>query len=74
MIYTIKLKNRWQLFWKSYEVTGHGVSGADRLILHMEDGSILEVPEFSKTQIMVCPKWLLTEQAKANKEAGQKVV
>jgi hypothetical protein len=73
MIYTIKLKNRWQLFWKSYKVTGHGVSDLDRLILYMPDGSILEVPLFSKIKIHVCPKWRLTEQAKVNKEAGMKI-
>lgn len=73
MIYTIKLKRPGQWFWNRYKATGHGVSDTDKLIIYMEDGSILEVPEFSKIELGVCPKWLLTEQAKANKEAGQKI-
>lgn len=75
MIYTIKIKRAGQWFWRSYKVTGHGTTtGTDRLIMYLEDGSILEVPEFSKMELSVCPKWLLTEQAKANKEAGLKIL
>lgn len=74
MTYTIKYKHKGQWFWRKCKVIGHGACASGKLILDLEDGSIREVPGIDSLFIQVCPKWKLTEKAKANREAGQKVI
>ena len=74
MVYTVKYKRKNDWFWKKCKVIGHGACASGKLILDLENGGLREIPSIDELYIEVCPKWKLTEKAKANKEAGQKVI
>ena len=73
MIYTIKIKQKGQWFFRKYKAKGHGLTN-NRFAIDLEDGGLIEFPDFSSMTFCLCAKWRQMELEKANKEAGQKIV
>lgn len=68
LAYTIGIKRRFLPFYKRYSVYGHKtevLAGNVRLVMKLDDGSTLTVPEIAKRQLKVYPDY---DNAIANQE------
>lgn len=72
MQYEIKYK-RW-LFWKKIKVVGHRYeSTADKMALYFADGSIREIPQWSKCEVVLGTDWVLAVKKDLETKAGQAI-
>lgn len=71
---TFKFMWKRRLIWRSKIVTGFGYQkDMDRMALHFEDGSILEIPKWSKCHCLLGSDYFRWQLKKKELEAGQKI-
>lgn len=69
MSYVVKFKRKW--FWRSFTVVGHQwITQADKLVLYFSDGSIREIPEWSKCEARLGVDWVLATKKQMETESG----
>lgn len=68
-----KFKYKRGLLWKTYIVEGFGPQPGDRLALHFKDGSILEIPEWSKCHCKLGRDFFDFQKKKMEQQAGQAI-
>lgn len=74
MPYMFSWKEPWSLQWKSHKVKGHRYeAGLDRMVLFYENGSIMEIPAWSKCRVKLGTDWALAVKQAMEKESGQSV-
>lgn len=72
MKFVIKFKRG--LFWQSRSVIGYRhLLEQDRMILFFEDGSLEEVPAWSKHRVKLGTDWVLAMQKKMEKDSGTSI-
>jgi len=71
---TYYFKWKRNFFWSKVKVMGHQLDEKkDKMLLYLVDGSIREVKEFSKCELMLGVDWVLTTKNLMEQEAGQKI-
>lgn len=69
--YTITYKYSKNWFWKKQTVTGHSYQkDIDKLVLFKKDGSIEEVPEWSKHHVKLGVDFIAAQKKQMEKETG----
>jgi hypothetical protein len=72
---TYKIRYRRFLFWRSLEVLGHRYEpGMDKLVVFRPDGSVEEIPRWSRCALRLGLDWKEAIRKQMEKEAGQPVV
>lgn len=71
MKFVFKFKKHGDLLWARRVVIGHKYAAdIDRMTLYAEDGSIEEVPSWSKYHAKLGTDWVLAVKKKMEQEAG----
>lgn len=74
MLYKFKWKEPKKLWWNTEKVRGHRYElELDRMILFYDDGSILEIPGWSKCRVRLGLDWVLAVKKSMEKDSGQSV-
>lgn len=69
--YSITYKNLKSWFWKKQTVTGHSYQKEiDKLVLFKKDGSIEEIPEWSKHHVKLGVDFIAAQKKQMEKETG----
>jgi len=68
-VITYKYSRSW--FWKKQTITGHSYQkDFDKLVLFKKDGSIEEIPEWSKHHVKLGADFILAQKKQMEKESG----
>jgi hypothetical protein len=60
--------------WKTVEVTGHRYEPSmDKFVLYFEDGSVEEIPQWSKCAVKLGKDWVDAVKSKMEQESGTSV-
>lgn len=71
---TYKVKFKQGLFWRSFEVQGHRYeSSMDKMILYFTNGSLREIPQWSKHEVVFDVDWMLAVKKQLENESGQSI-
>jgi len=71
MEYKIKFKHMTSWFWKKIQAAGHSYNKEiDKLIIFKKDGSIEEIPEWSKCYVKLDTDFILAQKKDMEKESG----
>jgi hypothetical protein len=72
MQYKIRYKRRF--LWKEITVTGHRYEpSTDKMVLYFADGSIKELPQWSKCEVFLGTDWVLAVKKDMESKAGQSI-
>jgi len=68
-IYKYKKINSW--IWKKEKVVGHKlIVDLDKLELYYKDGSVQQIPEYSKLLVKLGQDWVVSVEKSMKKESG----
>jgi hypothetical protein len=75
MTYSIRYKKKWWLPWKTVNLLiGHKYDPTlDRMLFFKEDGSLLELANWSSFDVALGLDWVLATKKLMEKEAGQPI-
>ena len=69
-----KISYKRGLFWKELLVTGHRYEPAsDKMVLYFTNGSIREIPQWSKCEVFLDTDWVLAVKKDMESKAGQSI-
>jgi hypothetical protein len=72
MTYKVKFKQGW--FWRTFLVQGHRYEAAmDKMVLYFLDGSVREIPAWSRREVVLGVDWVLAVKKRMESESGQSV-
>ena len=69
-----KISYKRGLFWKEITVKGHRYEPQyDKMVLYFADGSIREIPQWSKCEVFLDTDWVLAVKKDMESKAGQSI-
>jgi len=67
-------KYRKKFFWKKVSVVGHNyLEQQDKMVVYKEDGSLMEIKNWSKCEVALGTDWVLVVKKKMESQAGAAV-
>jgi hypothetical protein len=72
MEYRVKFKDGWK--WRTFLVQGHRYEQPmDKMVLYFLDGSVREIPAWSRREVVLGVDWVLAVKKRMESESGQSV-